>query len=51
MKLKTNRKKEAEKTTEEILNLLYYLEDLNSHRKNKLNEIIKYFKCLEWSLK
>lgn len=50
MKLKTNRKKEAEKTTEKILNLLYHLEDLNSYRKNKLNGVIKLFRNLKWEI-
>lgn len=48
MKLKAHRIKEAEKTTEKVLNLLYHLEDLNSYRKNNLNKIIKYFQKLKW---
>ncbi len=48
MRLKTHRLKEAEKTTEQILNLLYHLEDLNNYRKNKLNEVVEMFKNLKW---
>lgn len=48
MILKTHRKTEAEKTTEEVLKLLYHLEDLNSYRKNKLNSVIVEIQNLKW---
>lgn len=46
--LTTHRRKEAEATTTEVLNLLYYLEDLNSYKKNKLNSVIEIMKNLKW---
>ena len=48
MKLKTNRLKEAEETTEKISKLLYHLEDLNDYRKNGLNNIITQFNKIKW---
>jgi len=48
MGYKTHKKTEADKISEEILNKLYHLEDLNSYRKNKLNRVIEMFKNIKW---
>ncbi len=46
--LKTHRLKEAQKTTSKILELLCYLEDLNSYRNNIISKTINEFEDLKW---